>query len=112
MQRSDWVQTRSATYLVLLGPIRNIVYLAATTDVDVFAGPDEHVIGGDDVDDRWLARVVPSYPERDRDVVRGATVGYGQQAVETEQQLGAAVVVRCNGGMSGRHGAQRGGTEL
>lgn len=75
-------------------PICSVLELASPADIDVFAGPHKHVTCGYDICDRGLARVIPSYPEGDRNVVRGGAVGDGQQAVQTEQQLGAAIVVR------------------
>lgn len=58
---------------------------------------DEEVGGGDDVDDGGLSGVVACDPECDGDVVRSASERDGEEAVETEEELGAAVVVRCGG---------------
>lgn len=83
-------------------PICSVLELASPADIDVFAGPHKHVTCGYDICDRGLARVIPSYPEGDRNVVRGGPVGDGQQAVQTEQQLGAAIVVRWRRGQRAR----------
>lgn len=107
MRRSPSRQT-GGTDLALAVPICRVLELASPTDVDVFTGPHEHVACGHDIRDRGLARVIPSYPEGDRNVVRGGAVGDGQQAVQTEQQLCAAIVVRWRRRSAGATGGRAG----
>lgn len=40
-------------------------------------------------------RVVSSDPDRDRDVVGCPTIGNGESAMKTEQQLGSPIVIGC-----------------
>lgn len=65
---------------------------ATATDVEVAPWSDEHIAGRDDIDERWLAGILADHPEGERNVVAGAAVGDGEQTVETEEQLDAAIV--------------------
>lgn len=40
-----------------------------------------------------LLWIIPGDPDRDGDVVGGLAIGDGESAVETEQELGSAIVV-------------------
>ena len=79
-------------YLVLSLPVLQVVVAAATADVEEAAGADEHVAGGDDIDEGRVPGVLADDPDGEGDVVAGAAVCDGEEAVETEEQLGAAVV--------------------
>lgn len=89
------------TDLALLLPVLEIFDLTTTADVHVLAAADEHVGGGHHVSDGRLARIVSSYPHRDRDVVSRATVGDREEPMEAEQQLRPAVVICCRKGERG-----------
>ena len=54
---------------------------------------DEEVCGGDDVEDGVVAGVGCWEPEGDREVVGGVTEGDGEEAVESDEEVGATVVV-------------------
>lgn len=86
---------RGWTDLGLSLPIVDVLYRASPAEIDVFSRTDEHVLGGDDIADRGVARVLLCEPDRDGDVVGGALEGNGDETVETEEELGTAVVVRC-----------------
>lgn len=75
----------------------HVIEIASAADLDVFRRLDKHVACGDDIDDGRLAWVGEGEPDGYGDVVAGAAEGDGEEAVEAEQQLGAAVVVRCVG---------------
>lgn len=62
------------------------------------AGTDEHVQCGDYVGNRVFLWIVASDPDRDRNVVGGLAEGDGDDAMETEQELGSSVVVSCGEG--------------
>ena len=97
------------SHLALALPILNIFYVASATEVDVLAGADEHVRGGDYVGNRVLLWIVAGDPDRDGDVVGGLAEGDGESAMETEQELGSSVVVRCGeGGERGAGGEREG----
>ena len=80
------------SYLVLSLPVLEIIVTAATAHVEITTGADEHIAGGDDIDQGWLSRVLPHDPDCEGDIVAGAAVRDGEEAVETEEQLGAAIV--------------------
>jgi len=82
---------------VLPGPVVDVSDCAATAEIDVGAGADEEVGCGDDIGDRGVARVVLCEPDCDGDVVGRAPECDGKEAVETEEKLGAAIVVRWGG---------------
>lgn len=91
------------THLGLSRPLVRVLWRAAAADVDVFARLYEHVRSRDDIRDRRLPGVVAGDPERDRDVVGCIAEGDGQQTVDAEQQLGAAVI-ECWAGSAGDDG--------
>lgn len=82
---------------MLPGPVVDVSDCAATAEIDVGAGADEEVGCGDDIGDRGVARVVLCEPDCDGDVVGRAPECDGKEAVETEEKLGAAIVVRWGG---------------
>lgn len=65
------------THLVLPFPVDDILDLAQTTHVDIFARFHEHVRGRHDERQGWFARVLACQPYCDRDVVRSLAIGYG-----------------------------------
>lgn len=85
-------------YLALALPVLNVFDVAATTEIDVLAGADEHVWGGDYIGNRVFLWIVARDPDRDGDVVGSLAEGDGEGAVKTEQELGPSVVVRCGEG--------------
>lgn len=86
------------SYLALALPVLDVLDVAATTEVDVLAGADEHVWGGYDIRNRRVLGVLARDPDCDGDVVGRVAEGDGESAVETEQELGPPVVVRCGDG--------------
>lgn len=86
---------RGETDLGLFCPVLDVFDCASTAGIDVSAGTDEEVWGGDDIGDRRVARVVLCEPDRDGDVVGRAPEGDWEEAVQTEEKLGAAIVIRC-----------------
>lgn len=84
------------THLALSLPIAEVVDETAPANVHVRCGAYEHVACGHDVCDRRGARVLSGDPDGDRDVVGRAAEGNWKEAMETEQQLGPAVVVGCD----------------
>jgi hypothetical protein len=84
-------------YLAFALPLLDVVDVDSTADIDVFAGLYEHVGGGNDIDDGGLGRILAHDPECDGDVVRGVAECDWEESVETEEKLGAAVIVCCWG---------------
>lgn len=82
------------SYLALALPVLDVIDVTTPAEVDLLARADEHVWGGHDVGYRVFLWIVSGEPDRDRDVVCGLAVGDGESAMDTEQQLGSAVVVR------------------
>ena len=78
----------------------------------MLAGTDEHVRGGDYVGNRVFLWIVASDPDRDRDVVGRLAEGDGDNAMETEQELGSSVVVSCGEGGERVAGMRERGCEL
>lgn len=75
--RSRMFRKHTHTHLALPFPALQVFYLTSPADVHVLSSSDEHVAGGHDICDRRNARVVPTYPYGDRNVVWCATVGNG-----------------------------------
>lgn len=86
---------RAGTHLGLSVPVEDVREGAPAAELDVLAGADEDVAGGDDVGDGRVAGVVACEPDGDGDVVGGAPERDGEEAVQAEEELGTAVVVRC-----------------
>jgi hypothetical protein len=74
--------------------LENIVDAGAAADVEMGTRLDEHVCCGDYIRERRFTRVVAGEPDCDRDVVGLSTEGDREKAVDAEQQLSAAIVVR------------------
>lgn len=91
---------RGGTDLGLSVPIVDVLDRASAAEIDVLARTNEHVLGGDDIGNRGVARVVFCEPDCDGDVVGGTPEGDGKETVETEKELGTAVVVSCGGDQS------------
>lgn len=87
---------RTGTHLALSLPIAEVVDKTAPANVHVGRGSYEHVARGHDVCDRRGAGILSGDPDGDRDVVGCAAEGNWEEPMETEQQLGAAVVVGCD----------------
>ena len=86
---------RGGTDLGLFDPVLDVFDCASAARIDESAGTDEEVGCWDDIGDRRVARVVLCEPDRDGDVVGRAPEGDWKETVETEEQLGAAIVVGC-----------------
>lgn len=67
--------------------------MAPAAHVHVRTWFDQHVAGGHDVGNRGLSGVLPGQPQGDRDVVGNGAEGDRQQTMETEQELGATIIV-------------------
>lgn len=80
-------------YLALALPVLNVVEAASPAEVDEPARLDEDACGGDDIGDGGLAGIVSDEPEGDGDVVGGVAEDDGEDAVETDEEVCAAVVV-------------------
>ena len=83
------------TNLAFALPIMEVLAGTSTADIDVRTCSDEHVICRDDISDRRSAGIVSWKPSRNWDVVRGATEGYREKAMDAQQELGPSVVVSC-----------------
>jgi hypothetical protein len=59
------------TYFALSFPMLDVFNVASTTDIHVLCGLDKHVIGGHNVHDRRLSRILSGDPNRYGDVIRG-----------------------------------------
>ncbi|OJT15867.1 hypothetical protein TRAPUB_1408 [Trametes pubescens] len=84
------------THLALSLPIAEVVDETPPANVHVRRGSYEHVACGDDVCDRRGAGILPGNPYGDRDVVGRAAESNWKEPMETEKQLGPAVVVGCD----------------
>lgn len=72
------------TALALCLPGLGVLKGAATTDIDVLAGLDEHVTGGHDIYHRRISRIRVGEPDSDGDVVRRLAVDDGEKPVHTQ----------------------------
>jgi hypothetical protein len=70
----------------------NVLDVASAAYIDVLSRFDNHVIGGDDISDRRLARVVSCDPKGDRNIIGSIPKGNREETMEAEKELGAAVV--------------------
>ncbi len=78
---TGWV----CTDLALSFPIANVLDGRSPADIEFGAGSDEHVICWDDISDRRGTGIVSWEPNRNWNVVRGATEGYGEKAMDAQQ---------------------------
>lgn len=83
------------TNLGFSDPIVNVIQGASAAEIDVLAWSDEEGGGGHDVDDGWVARVVPCEPSGDGYVVDGSPERDLYETVYAEKELRAAIVVCC-----------------
>jgi hypothetical protein len=80
------------TNLVFTLPMLDVLDVASAAYIDVFSRFNNHLIGGDDIGDRRLARVVSCDPKGDGNIIGCITKGNREKTVEAEKELGAAVV--------------------
>ena len=78
--------------LVFTLPMLDVLDVASAAYIDVFSRFNNHLIGGHNIGDRRLARIVSCDPKGDGDIIRCTTKGNREKTVETEKELGAAVV--------------------
>lgn len=78
--------------LILALPVLQILVAASPTHVEKPTGPDEHVGGGHDIYERRFARIFTRHPDIEGNIVRGPSIDDRKEAVETQQELGTAVV--------------------
>jgi hypothetical protein len=84
-------------YLAFTLPLLDVLDVDSTAYIDVFPGFYEHIVGGNDIDDGRLDRILSYDPECDWDIVRSLAECDRQESVDTKQELGTAVIVCCWG---------------
>lgn len=82
----------SGTDLGFAFPVLDVLECASAAGIEILARLDKHVGGRDYIDDGGLAGVVSGQPDGDGDVVGCLAVGDGEEAVDTEEELGPAVI--------------------
>jgi len=80
------------TNLIFTLPMLNVLDIASATYIDVLSRFNNHLISGDDIGNRRLARVVSCDPKSDGNIIGCITKGNREKAVKAEKELGAAVV--------------------
>jgi hypothetical protein len=102
-------------YLWFSLPIMNVGNGGETAEIDVDTRGDEHVACRDDKDDRRVGRVVDREPDVYWDVVARISIRDGDQAMQAEEDLSAAVVegvYRSAGTQSTCGGVREGGGDM